>query len=323
MSRHLSLKRRMIGMKGSAVAKAELNVVTGAFSFTGKYIARQLLALGGQVKTLTGHPGRAHPFGDAVPAAPLRFDDPAALAASLSGATTLYNTYWIRFEHGGMTFEKAVANTATLLAAAREAGVRRIVHISIVKADEASPFPYFRAKGEVERLIRESGLSYAILRPTLLFGVESILFNNIAWMLRKFPVFAVPGKGDCRLQPIYVDDLAELAVNAVRKETPMALDAAGPETFTFDELIRLMAKRIGSHARLLHVRPERALQMTRVIGGLVGDVVLTRDEIDGLTQNLLTSEEPPAGHTSFSGWLGQHAATLGSNYISEIERHFH
>jgi NADH dehydrogenase len=304
------------------MAKAELDVVTGAFSFTGKYIARRLLALGRQVKTLTGHPGREHPFGDAVTAMPFQFEDPEALRDGLAGADTLYNTYWIRFEHGQMTFAKAVAHTATLLEAARQAGVRRIVHISVAHADEGSPYPYFRAKGETERLVRESGLSYAILRPTVLFGTEGILFNNIAWMLRRFPAFAIPGKGDYRLQPIYVDDLAELAVNAGQEKGSLTLDAAGPETLTFDELIRLMAKLLGSHARLLHMSPERALKLIRMVGGLVGDVVLTREEIDGLMRDMLVSQSPPTGHTLFSNWLKQHAASLASVYYSEIERHY-
>jgi NADH dehydrogenase len=304
------------------MAKADQDVVTGAFSFTGKYIARRLLALGRQVKTLTGHPGHEHPFGNTVTAMPLQFEDPEALCNSLTGADTLYNTYWIRFEHGRMTFARAVAHTATLLAAARRAGVRRVVHISIAHADEASPYPYFRAKGEVERLVRESGLSYAFLRPTVLFGTEGILFNNIAYMLRRFPAFAIPGKGDYRLQPIYVDDLAELAVNAGLEMRSLVLDAAGPETFTFDELIRLMAKQVGSHARLLHMHPDRALKLIRLVGGLVGDVVLTREEIDGLMQDMLVFPGTPAGHTRFTSWLKQHATTLGRSYFSEMERHY-
>jgi len=302
--------------------KPETSVVTGAFSFTGKYIARQLLALGVPVKTLTGHPHRVHPFGKAIPAMPFHFDDPQALVASLAGAGTLYNTFWIRFEHGRMTFAKAVAQTAALLSAASQAGVRRVVHISIAHADESSPYPYFRAKGEAERLVRESGLSYAILRPTVLFGSESILFNNIAWMLRKFPVFAVAGKGDYRLQPIYVGDLAEMAVDAAHKEQPMTLEAAGPETFCYEELLRFMARAVGSHARLLHVRAERVLQLTRMIGGLVGDIILTREELEGLMQGLLVAATP-SGHTLFRSWLEQHAAELGVSYYSELERHFH
>lgn len=304
------------------MAEGDRNAVTGAFSFTGKYIARRLLALGEQVRTLTGHPRRDHPFGESVAAAPLLFDDPGALAAALAGVATLYNTYWIRLEHGGLTFDRAVANTRSLLQAAQEAGVRRLVHISSVGADVDSPFPYFRAKGLAERVVRESGLPFVIIRPTLMFGNESILFNNIAWMLRKFPMFAVPGRGDGRLQPVHVDDVAEIAVHAARGEDGPFIEAAGPEVFTFEELIRLMARQVGSRVRLLHVRPERVLQMSRMIGGIVEDIVLTRDEIEGLRQNLLLGSEPPAGHTLFSRWLQQHAKALGVRYRSELAYHF-
>lgn len=305
------------------MARGDLNVVTGAFSFTGKYITRRLLALDEKVKTLTGHPHRDHPFGKAVAAEPFHFDDPEKLASALAGATTLYNTYWVRLEHGETTFDSAVGNTRTLLLAAREAGIRRLVHISSIGADEDSPFPYFRAKGRAEREVRESGLSCTILRPTLMFGAESLLFNNIAWMLRKFPVFAIPGKGDYRLQPVFVDDVAELSVNAAHGEKHSILDAAGPEVFTFEELLRLVGKSIGSHTRFLHARPERVLQLTRMIGGIVEDIVLTKSEIEGLRQNLLLGSAPSTGHTLFSRWLQQHAKALGVRYRSELAYHFH
>jgi NADH dehydrogenase len=300
----------------------ELDVVTGAFSFTGKYITRRLLAVGNRVKTLTGHPDRNHPFGEAVPAAPFNFENPAALTASLAGATTLYNTYWIRFERGQVTFDRAVANTKVLLKAAREAGLRRIVHISIARADEHSPFPYYRAKKQAERAVRESGLSWVIVRPTVLFGKESILFNNIAWLLRRFPVFAVPSSGRGLLQPVHVDDVAELAVEAGQGETCQCIEAAGPEVFAYDEVVGLIAKTIGSHARLLRVKPQRLLQFTRLINGLVHDVLLTADEIEALTHDLLVSPTTPSGHTAFSRWIKRHADTLGTSYHSELARHF-
>jgi len=298
------------------------NVVTGAFSYTGKYIARRLLARGERVKTLTNHPDRPHPFGDAIPAFPYRFQDRDALAASLEGATTLYNTYWVRFERGETTFARAVANTEILLEAAKMAGVRRIVHISIAHADEGSSLPYFRGKGQAEALVRESGLAHAILRPTVLFGGEAILFNNIGWMLRKFPLFAVPGSGDYRLQPIYVDDVAQLAVDAFIKKDNTLVHAAGPEIFTFNELIRLIGERIGRTPRFVHVRPERALQLTNILGGLVDDILLTKDEIDGLSKNLLLAQGPASGHTLLSPWLRKHADSLGRSYFSELKRHF-
>ena len=196
------------------------------------------------------------------------------------------------------------------------------MHVSTIHADPASDFPYFRAKGKAEVLVRESGLSYALLRPTTLFGLESILFNNIAWMLRKFPVFAVPGSGSYRIQPVFVDDVAEMAVTQGHRDEPAELTAAGAEIFTFDELLTLLARETGSSARLLHVRPKRALQLTRMLGGVVDDVLLTRDEIDGLTRNLLVSEEPATGHTLLSEWLHRHGSSLGVRYYSELARHF-
>jgi len=135
---------------------AELNVVTGAFSHTGKYITRRLLSMGKTVRTLTGHPNRENPFGHQVSASLFDFDNPSQLKESLKGATTLYNTYWVRFSRGEVTFDKAVENTKTLIKAAEEADVHSIVHISITNPSEKSPFPYFRGKGLVEEAIIHS-----------------------------------------------------------------------------------------------------------------------------------------------------------------------
>ena len=201
----------------------ELNIVTGAFGYTGKYITQKLLSMGKKVKTLTGHPNRPNPFGNQVSIAPFHFDNPAELTRALQGAATLYNTYWVRFPYGQVTYDKAVAQTKILINAAKEAGIRRIVHISITNASEESPFPYFTGKGILEKFIIQSGLSYAIVRPTVIFGHEDILINNIAWFLRKLPVFAIPGAGDYRLQPVFVEDAAEIAVNAGQCNDTMIL----------------------------------------------------------------------------------------------------
>ncbi|HEY9175294.1 MAG TPA: NAD(P)H-binding protein, partial [Verrucomicrobiae bacterium] len=216
----------------------ELHVVTGAFGYSGKYIAQRLLAAGHHVRTLTNSPNRPNPFRTAVEAHPFHFDQPAKLTASLRGAAVLYNTYWVRFNHPGFSHAAAVENTRTLFAAAQAAGVRRVVHVSITNPSEDSPLEYFRGKGQLERALRESGLSHAILRPAVLFGKEDILINNIAWCLRRLPFFGVFGDGQYRLQPIYVDDLAALAVEQGRATENVIVDAIGPETFTYRELVR-------------------------------------------------------------------------------------
>ena len=300
----------------------ELNVVTGAFGFTGKYITQRLLSSGGRVRTLTGHPNRPNPFGDQVGVAPFNFDNSDELVESLRGATTLYNTYWVRFPRGQTTFDSAIENTNTLLKAAKEAGLRRVVHISITNASEESTLPYFRSKAIVEKAVASSGLSYAIIRPTEIFGPEDILVNNLAWMLRRFPAVAVPGSGDYRVQPVFVEDVAEIAVDAAQRDENLVLDAVGPETYTFNEMVRLIADAVHSRARIVHLNPKLALFLSRLVGYLVRDVVLTRDEVEGLMANLLVSAGPPTGKTRFSEWLGQNAGSVGDRYASELARHY-
>jgi NADH dehydrogenase len=300
----------------------ELNVVTGVFGYTGKYIARRLVSLGKQVKTLTGRPNRPNPFGGTVSVALFNFDRPEELVKSLRGATTFYNTYWIRFPRGYLTYEKAVANTKTLIAAAREAGVRRFVHISIVNAATESSLPYFRGKGIIEQELISSGLSFAVIRPTVIFGPGDILINNIAWLLRRFPVFAVPGDGRYRLQPVFVEDVAALAVDAGQREENMVIDAIGPEVFTFDELVKLIAEKIGGKARIVHAPPSLAHLFSKLIGYLVGDVVITRDELKGLMMGLLVSGGPVTGRVRFSDWLAKNAGCVGTTYAPELGRHY-
>ncbi len=301
---------------------AELAVVTGAFSYTGRYIARRLFEQGWRVRALTGHPERAGPWGNQVEVARLDFREPKLLVAALGGAGTFFNTYWVRFRRGPASFEQAVANSRMLFEAARDAGVGRIVHLSVTQASAASPLPYYRGKGEVEGILKACGLPYAIVRPTLIFGLGDILINNIAWLLRRFPVFAIPGSGQYRVQPVSAEDVAQLAVTAAAAGGSQTLDAAGPETYTYNELVRLMARALASKARVVHLPPGAALLLSRLVGVWVRDVVLTRDELAGLMANLLVSAAAPTGQTLFSRWLQENRDQLGVHYASELARHF-
>jgi NADH dehydrogenase len=299
-----------------------MNAVTGAFGYTGKYITRRLLMLGESVLTLTGHPGRSNEFGASVEAFPFRFDDPAAMAESLCGVRVLYNTYWIRFDHGTTTYDRAVANTRALIRAAEIAGVKRVVHISITNPDPESPLPYFRGKALLEEEIRKARFSYAIVRPTVVFGMEDILINNIAFLLRKLPAFIIPGTGQYRLQPVYVEDLASIAVEAAHSPGNVVIDAVGPEIFSFEELVRLLAKAVRSRAVIRHGSPRLALAAARVLGAVFHDVMLTGDELEGLMAGLLISGNVPTGLTRLSRWLTDNAGALGTRYASELNRHY-
>jgi NADH dehydrogenase len=295
-----------------------VNVVTGAFSYTGRYITALLLQRGVKVRTLTGHPSRTNPFGHAVEALPFSFDDPDGLARSLEGTKVVFNTYWIRFPRGELTFDRATNNVKTLINAARQTGVSRFIHISITNASPDSSLPYFRGKGVIEQYLMNSGLSYAILRPAIIFGSEDILLHNIAWMLRRFPLFTIPGNGTYRVQPVFVGDLAELAANTADEQRNLAIDAVGPEIFTFNELVALLARTVASKARIIHVSPSVELVLARIFSRLTGDVTLTRDEIRGLMQELLVSRSAPAAATHLSEWLRCNADLIGTHYRSEM-----
>lgn len=302
------------------MSSKEIQMVTGAFGFSGKYIAQRLLDAGYEVRTLTNSIKRENPFHDQIKAYPYNFDKPDQLTESLRGATVLYNNYWVRFNHGDFTFAQAVENSGKLIAAAKKAGIKRIVHISITNPSLDSSFEYFSGKARLEKAIIKSGLSYAILRPAVLFGKEDILINNIAWFLRRFPVFGVFGDGEYRLQPIYVDDLAELAVEQGKRTENIIIDAIGPETFTYRELAKQVGMAIGNRRPVIPIPPHKGYFMGKIIGFLRNDVTITRDEIGGLMAGLLFVDSPPVGKTKLTEWLKDHAATVGKHYSSELAR---
>jgi NADH dehydrogenase len=294
--------------------------VTGAYGYSGRYVAARLLAGGHTVLTLTNSPARANPFGEQVPAVPFNFDRPDLLTESLRGVDALINTYWVRFDHRLFTHEQAVANTRVLFQAARAAGVRRIVHVSITKPDINSDLPYFRGKAQLEAELVSLGVPYCILRPTVLFGREDILINNIAWAIRHMPAVIVFGSGDYRLQPIHVDDLAAAAVEQASSENPTVIEAVGPETFKYRDLIAMMADTIGQPRRIVRVPPAIGYWACRMLGMIVHDNVITREEIQGLMEERLYVDAPALGTTRLSHWVRQHRDTLGQRYTSEMAR---
>ncbi len=297
-----------------------LHTVTGAFGFTGRYITRRLLAAGVAVRTLTSSQGRANPFGSSVEIRPYAWGEPATLAENLAGTDVLYNTYWVRFNHATFKHGEAVENTLALFTAARQAGVRRVIHTSITNPSLDSPLEYFRGKAVLEKALKESGLSYAILRPAVLFGPEDILVNNIAWALRRLPIFGVFGRGRYRLQPMHVDDFAALAVEQAGRSESVTVDAIGPETFTYRELAKVIGEIIGKRRPVISVPAWFGYLTGWFLGKLVGDVTITWEEVKGLMADLLVTDSPPAGPTKLTEWAKANAATLGVKYHSELAR---
>jgi NADH dehydrogenase len=299
-----------------------MNVVTGSFGFIGRHITQRLLERGQTVRTITTHPDKPNPFGSGVEAFPYAFDYPKELEASLRGADVLYNTYWIRFEYGEMTYARALHNTATLFECARKAGVNKIVHIGVTGSSESSPLPYYRGKAAQERLLREAGVPFAVVRPSLVFGEGDVLVNNIARLMRAFPVFPVFGDGKYEVQPVHVDDVADIAVEFAHSTEPATVDAIGPEKFAFKDFLQLVAENIRPGMIFLPMPPAAGIALGWMIGRALGDVLLTADELRGLMQGLLTSRQKPNGKIVFSEWLQKNRESIGRSYTSEIKRHY-
>ena len=299
-----------------------MHVVTGAFGYTGRWIAHHLLERGVQVRTLTNAVGRDDPFDGRVEVHPLDFDDHAALVESLRGAEVLYNTYWVRYNHRRRNFEHGIAveNSKRLFKAAAEAGVERIVHFSVAHPHKAPDWTYFCGKVAVEKHLNDSEYCFAILRPTVLFGGHrNVLINNIAWMLRKFPIFGVFGMGNYPIQPVHVKDVARVAVEQGESRENVTIDVTGPETFRYKEYIGVMAKSMSLRRIILPMPPFVGWIFGKFLGLLLQDLVITRAEIKGLRRGLMASDEDPLGQLKFSEWIAEHGKDFGKRYQNDLK----
>ena len=303
-------------------AEMATHAVTGATSYTGRFIAERLIAGGDLVRDLTRAPSDPHPLGASATSVVPDYADPDRLAGALDSIDTLFNTFWIRFERGTVTYAWAIERSRALFTAARRAGVRRIVHISVINASPSAPTAYFRAKAAVEEALAASGVSHAIVRPTVTYGPGDILINNLAWTLRRLPAFGIPGDGRYPIQPVHVTDVAEIAVLAGATAGDVTLDAAGPDIFAFDDFVALVRRAIGSRAIVVHLPVGASLAAARLIGLVVRDVVLTRHEVTELQERLMISAQPPAGQVRLEDWLAAHAGEIGRRWSSELDRHF-
>tara|TARA_B100000029_G_scaffold395452_1_gene393225 strand:+ start:94 stop:1059 length:966 start_codon:yes stop_codon:yes gene_type:complete len=299
-----------------------LHVVTGAFGYSGRWIAKELLSRGRKVRTLTNAVGRDDPFDGEVEVHPIDFDNHGALVNSLRGAEVLYNTYWVRYKDpkGNYAHDLAVANIMKLFSAAEDAGVKRVVHFSVAHPHKAPDWTYFKGKVEVENILKSSSLSYAILRPTVFFGGDrDVLINNMAWLIRKFPVFGVFGTGRYHIQPVHISDVARVSVDQGENEENIVLDVAGPEKYEYRDYVKLIAKSMGVRRMVIPVPPIFAWMVGQIAGVFLNDRVITRAEIKGLMRGLMATDEAPVGVVSFSDWISRNGLTLGTRYQNDMK----
>ena len=291
-------------------------VITGAFSYTGAAVADELLNRGHEVHTLTNRRSDKQ-----ITSAPLKFDQ-EHLETQLRGAETFINTYWIRLPYAGQTFDTAVENSRLLISAAKNAGVKRIVHISVSNAEKGTNLGYYHGKNQVEKFLRESGAPYSIVKPTLIVGPGDVLTNNIAWFLRRLPLFLVPGGGRYRIQPVMLNDVAKITADAAEASGNLEVDAAGPTIITFRDYVKKLAKACGLRRWIFGAPIWMALPALKLVGLLLRDIILTREEVLGLKQELLVTSSPPLGKESVEDWLINNGRHLGRKYANDLDRHW-
>ena len=298
---------------------ATTDLVTGAGGYTGAYVARRLLAGDREVRTLTRETAEVEA---PVRAFPYRFDSPERMAAAFEGVDTFYNTYWVRFGRGAVTHDDAVRNSLALIDGAVRAGVRRMVHVSIMNPSLDSPYTYHRGKAVVEEALRASGLEYAIVRPSVLFGGNEILLNNVAWLCRHLHVFAVPGDGRYPIRPTHVEDLADLMVELGSGREPVVRNAGGPETFEFGDLVQRINDAVGARAYVRTAPRRVVLALMPLVGAITRDVTIHREELDALMDGLASCDGAPAGARRLSDFLESDGLRLGRTYANEVRRNF-
>lgn len=319
--------------------------ITGALSYTGRYLAKRLLDEGHQVVNLSRRtaPLAPTPLSKAdvakVITHPLTFEDKSKLKAALQGCDVLFCTYWIRFAIGGDSHAAAADRCKALFELAREAGVQRVVFTSHTQATEDSPYAYIAGKAQAAAALREVGLpSYAIARPCGIFGDtpgESILVNNAAWVLRRLPLFLLANDGSSRFQPIHVRDFAELLFElggfGARGPGPAAQerDACGPDAPTALELFNSIGKAVGSTATIAapgFLSTSMVTALTKPIDWLTGDILLDADDLNLLCSGLTVANQPGdpaiAKRRSLLRWIDEVGPQLGNDYVSSISRYY-
>jgi len=299
-----------------------IHVVTGALGYSGRWIAKNLINGGAKVRTLTNATGRDNPFGDDLRIYPLDFDDSEGLVRSLSNADVLYNTYWVRYKKRSEGYDHSIAtrNSMKLFEAAQKAGVKKVVHFSVSKPHDAPNWPYFIGKAETETCLIQSGLNYTILRPTLFFGGNrNVLVNNIAWLLRSFPIFGIFGDGTYPVQPVHIEDVAKIAIEYGQEDSNKIVDVAGPEIYTYKEFVLAIKQALGITRMIVQIPPRFGWLVGKIFGAILRDDVITMAEINGLMRGLMSSDGVPNGQTRFSDWVVENRDTLGLRYQNDLK----
>ncbi|HUO05728.1 MAG TPA: NAD(P)H-binding protein [Candidatus Binataceae bacterium] len=266
--------------------------IAGGSGFIGSAIARRMAAAGNlEVRILSRNPEAARKRMNLPGIEFVRGDvtEPATLVPAIAGADVIvaamqFDGYPVENSRRGLTFERVdYAGTVALIDAAKKAGARHFIYISGAASDETSSHPAFRAKGRTERAVRESGLTYTIFRPSLVYGPGGMAITMFVRMLRFAPVFGVPGTGKQKVQPVLVDDLAQCVTMAAQGRGRNGVyDIGGPDLMTFDDMMRVIMDATGYRRPLFHI-PAGLMRAIGAVAGMLPNPVFSRDAVTFVT----------------------------------------
>lgn len=231
-----------------------MNRVTifGGTGFVGRRVVRHLRGSSAAVRIASRHP--THADGDDVEQVAADARDERSVEAAIAGADGVVNAISLYVEHGGDTFHSVhVEAAATIARAARRSGIKRLVHLSGIGADTASPSPYIRSRSEGETAVQAAFPGAVVVRPAVMFAPDDAFLTTIFKLLRTLPVCPLFGDGRTRLQPVYADDVAAaIAQILLQTQRPYPIyELAGPRIYSYEELLRTIARTAGLRTALV------------------------------------------------------------------------
>jgi len=280
-------------MSASSTAP-QLVTVLGGTGFLGRCIVRRLSDAGFAVRIASRHPDRGRslfPDGDpGISSIPGDLNEEGGLALALAGSFAVVNAVSLYVEHGKYTFRsvhvEAAARVARLAAAA---GVERLVHISGIGADAYSPSAYIRSRGEGEAAVLRAFTPAVLIRPSVMFGPDDAFVVPILSMMRRLPVFPLFGSGDKKLQPVYVEDIAEAVTRLLRSPSAERIyELAGPRIYTYRSLLRMLGAGLGKEPILLPI-PFTLWKAIGCLGELLPAPPITRNQVELMERNNIAS----------------------------------
>jgi NADH dehydrogenase len=282
-------------------------VVTGGTGFIGSEVVNLLLENpGDRVAVTTRDPGQDDPWNGRVERIQAFAGDPTSLGKAFARADVVvhaiqFPNHPVEDPSRGRTYME-VDGKGTQVAArvAKSMGVRRFVYLSGAGAGQGRPQPWFQAKDMAETAIRESGMEYALLRPSWIYGRGDRSMNRFVTFCRYFPVVPVIGDGRTPVYPIYVKDVARCAVEVVRREDARdkALELGGPERLTMDEIIRTVQKVLSKRRPLLH-HPVGLMKLLVRPMALLPEPILSPTAIDFIVQEVEIDPKPAMEYFGF------------------------